>query len=258
MRFNKTAKSALVLCVLWMTNCLSTRPGDTAIPEEAVRVDYLYGYEIQTPFTGKRYIFAYGDLRVEGTVTRHLNPAVQGISSKKTVPFRGNAEYAVDMAIGDDGLSGKIKVELDCIKVDLDLNGTNLAGEIDFGASKNYFALVVGNKTLLGDYTYTLRISDRQLVTSDYSFDVIQGVLQLDGQITYKNDTYMYTLLLNGKVLNGTSSFGGSKNVYSLYAPGLTTEELALFFLVNVLKTIHFDMRSYHSPGPKRPEIPRS
>lgn len=247
MKIANRAAAGFVLAVLCLASCVSTNPAKTVIPEEEVRANHLYGYEIQTAFTGKQYLFTYGDIRVEGTVTRFLNPAVQGITTKKFVPFRGNAEYTVDLAIEDESLSGKIKVGLDCIKVDLELNGMKLAGAIDFAASNNYFDLVVGNDTLLGEYTYILRISDRQLETSDFSFEVIRGDLQLDGHISYKYDTYTYDLLLNEKVLNGTSSFGSSKNVYALDAQGLTTEELAIFFLVNLLKTIHYDMHRYHT-----------
>ena len=163
------------------------------------------------------------------------------------MPFRGNAEYTVDLAIEDDALCGKIKVEVDCIRVDLDLNGTCLSGPIDFKIRGNSFDLLMGTKSIRGYYTYLLRIADGQLRTSDYSFDVCQGDLQLGGQITYKNDTYSYNLLLNEKVLNGTSSFGRSKNVYALDAQGLTTEELAILCLVNLLKTIHYDMHRYHT-----------
>ena len=172
MKIANRAAAGFVLPSLCLASCVSTNPAKTVIPEEEVWVDHLYGYEMQTAYTGKKYLFSYGDIRVEGTVTRFLNPAVPGITTTKIVLFRGNAEYTVDLEIGDDALFGKIKVE---------------------------------------------------------------------------NDTYTYDLLLNDKVLNGTSSFGRSENVYALDAQGLTTEELAIFFLVNLLKTIQYDMHRYHT-----------
>jgi hypothetical protein len=247
MKIANRAVAGFILVVLCLASCVSTNPAKTVIPEKEVRANRLYGYEIQTLFTGKRYVFAYGDIQVEGTITQYLNTAVQGISSKKIMPFRGNVEYTVDMKIGDDAISGKIKVELDCIRVDLNLNGTSLSGPIDFKIRGNSFDLLIGTKSIRGHYTYILRIAYEQLRTSDYSFDVCQGDLQLGGQITYKNDTYTYNLLLNEKILSGTSSFGSLKNVYTLDAEGLTMEELVLFFLVNMLKTIHYDMHRYHT-----------
>jgi hypothetical protein len=190
MRINWIPGSAFVLAVLFAPGCVSTKAADTTIPDDRIRANHLYGYEIQTPFRGKHHVFAYGDIRIEGTVTQYLNSTVQGVCSKKQTPFRGNAEYAVDMTIEDTTLRGKIKVELDCFKVDLSLNGSELCGSIDFKTRCNSFDLVVGNKTLKGDYTYILRIAGGQLQTSDFSFDICQGSLHLDGQITYKYDTY--------------------------------------------------------------------
>jgi hypothetical protein len=166
MRINWLSGPVFVLAVLCLSGCASTKAAESTIPEEETRANRLYGYQIQTPFRGKQYVFAYGDIRVEGVVTQHLNTAVQGITSKKQIPFRGNAKYTVDMAIGDAAFRGKISVELDCFNVDLTLNGSDL---------------------------------------------------------------------------------GGSKNVYALEADGLVPEELAVFFLVDLLKTIHYDMHKYHA-----------
>lgn len=243
--YNGAELGLLFLSFLTLIGCVSMTPNNISIPEEKIREDFLYGYEIQTPFSGKYYVFAYGDIRIEGRVTTNVTSLIEGYSQRQLLPFRGNAEYKVEFNIGEDRLSGEINVELTCINISLDLNDLAFSGLIDNRTNKNYIDIVLGNSMMKGEYTWRLRISDRQLRSSVYSFDVSQGELPIVGSIDYGNDTYTYDLVLNRKTLDGTSSFGSSRNIYTIDADAFTTKELAVFLLINVLKNIHFDMQSY-------------
>ena len=178
----------LLLCSCALVSCLSVGGSPISTDEENAKGVPLHGYLRQTIFRGKEYRLTYGELQIQGTLNTEKPSGLEGAVPRGVIPFRGNAKYKLDFALGANKLQGVIAVEATGIRIDMRHSNFLISGFMDDRTNRIQCDVVMGHEKVQGIYTVLVDTRQNELRNTDYSFQLDNGDFLVVGHIGYKNN----------------------------------------------------------------------